>query len=262
MNFVTSAPKPWISPVVLKTIADNILYDAIACDAVKNIPIKDFNEPLIDLLIVNNSRLKPLATFSPKYQNTYDGYSKVREGVYNILVKMLEILPSNIGIAYFEGFRPLSKQKEYFDDKLKEILEIVPDKELAYTEASKHIAPFINNVPPHSTGGAIDITLFAIKDGHEDLMDMGKFDVIFGPNDQQETFSTNTTDVQKENRLLLLEATIKAGFVNYGFEWWHYSYGDNEWAFVKKKKWAIYGSVAAKDDPIRLINKKTYLDSF
>jgi D-alanyl-D-alanine dipeptidase len=178
------------------------------------------------------------------------------------LLTMLKILPPDIGIAYFEGFRPLYKQKEYFDNKLKEILVTIKDKELAYKETSKHVAPFIDNVPPHSTGAAIDMTLFVIKDGQENLLDMGKFDVVFGPNDQQETFSKNTTDVQRKNRLLLLEAATEVGLVNYGFEWWHYSYGDKMWAFVKKKNTSIYGSVAPKDDPITSIDKKTYLDSF
>jgi zinc D-Ala-D-Ala dipeptidase len=91
---------------------------------------------------------------------------------------------------------------------------------------------------------------------------MGKFDVIFGPSNQQETFSENTTDIQRKNRLILLKAATQVGFVNYGFEWWHYSYGDKMWAFVKGKKEAIYGSVVPKSDPIASIDKKSYLDDF
>jgi zinc D-Ala-D-Ala dipeptidase len=253
------APEPWDNPKVPEIVHNNVLYVTIAA---KNIPIKESNEKLVDLLNINNPRIKPLATFNPKYKNTYKEYSKVRLGVYKKLLTMLKLLPPDVGIAYFEGFRPLYKQKEYFDNKLKEILATIKDKELAYKETSKHVAPFIDNVPPHSTGGAIDMTLFVIKDGQEHLMNMGKFDVLFGPNDQQETFSKNTTDVQRKNRLLLLEAATEVGLVNYGFEWWHYSYGDKMWAFVKNKKASIYESVAPKDDSITSIDKKTYLDSF
>jgi D-alanyl-D-alanine dipeptidase len=34
-----------------------------------------------------------------------------------------------------------------------------------------------------------------------------------------------------------------AGFVNYPYEWWHYSYGDRYWAFVKGTRPAIYGGL-------------------
>jgi D-alanyl-D-alanine dipeptidase len=34
------------------------------------------------------------------------------------------------------------------------------------------------------------------------------------------------------------------GFVNYVYEWWHYSYGDKYWGYVKNKT-AIYDTVEA-----------------
>ena len=258
----TSAPGPWSSPTVNEKIYTNILYVPISNDVVKTIPIKDSHEEIVDLLKVDNPRIKPLAGFDPKFQNTYDGYSMIRLGVYKKMLKMLEILPQNVGIAYFEGLRPLYKQKEYFDKKFKEILREVKDKEIAYQETTKHVSPFISNIPTHATGAAIDFTLFFTDDQGEELMDMGKFDVIFGPNDQQETFSENTSPEQRENRLMLLKAATEAGLVNYGFEWWHFSYGDKMWAYVTKQKAAIYGLAVAKNDPILLINKEDYLKSF
>ena len=259
---VENAPKPWSFPKVEQPISDNVLYIPIADSSVKSLPINESGEELIDLLKMNNPRIKPMSAFSLKYQNTYEGFSKVRYGVYEKLLKMLELLPQQFGIAYFEGFRPLHKQKEYFDNKFKEFLVTTNDKELAYQETSKQVSPFIDNIPTHTTGAAIDITLFIIKEGQEELLDMGKFDVISGPNDQQETFSENTTKSQRNNRLLLLAAATNAGLVNYGFEWWHYSYGDKAWAFVKKQKEAIFGLTVPKNDPILSIDKKTYLESF
>lgn len=261
-SFATEAPGPWGTPVVSDDVRANVLYLPIAHDSVKAINIRGSDEELVDLLKINNPRIKPLSNFSPKYKNTYDGYSKVRLGVSKRLLKMLEFLPNHIGIAYFEGLRPLYKQKEYFDKKFKEIFSEVNDKEIAYQETTKHVSPFIDNVPTHATGAAIDITLFFIKDKKEEVIDMGKFDVIFGPNDQQETFSENTTKEQRENRLILLNAATKAGLANYGFEWWHYSYGDRMWAYVTKHKEAIYGLAVAKNDPILSIEKKSYLESF
>jgi D-alanyl-D-alanine dipeptidase len=257
-----TAPKPWSFPIVNEQISSSIMYLPIADDAVKAISIEDSDEELFDLFNTNNSRLKPLATFHTKFNPGYDGYSKIRLGVYEKLLRMLEVLPTSIGIAYFEGFRPLYKQKEYFDEKMRELLLTIKDIEVVYQEAAKQFSPFINNIPTHATGAAIDITLFSITGEQNELLDMGKFDVSFGPNDQQETFSENTTEKQRKNRLILLDTAIKAGLVNYGYEWWHYSYGDKMWAYVKKQKAAIYGLACAKDDPILSIDKETYLKNF
>jgi zinc D-Ala-D-Ala dipeptidase len=257
------APAPWTDTEVSEKISQNVLYLPIADKAVKSIPIEDTEEPLVDLQEINNPRIKPLSSISSKYPNTYEGYSKLRKGLYEKLIVMLNHLPKDIGIAYYEGFRPLSKQKEYFDNKLKETLLTIKDKERAYQETSKSVSPFIDNVPTHCTGAAIDITLFKIAKGKPDaLLDMGEFDTIYGPNNQQETFSINTTPIERKNRLMLLTAAVQAGFVNYGYEWWHYSFGDRAWAYVKGEKSAKYGLAIDKNDPIFSIKKADYLEQF
>ena len=39
---------------------------------------------------------------------------------------------------------------------------------------------------------------------------------------------------------MLLDAMEGAGFVNYGYEWWHYSYGDRYWAYARGESAAVY----------------------
>ncbi|MED4919243.1 M15 family metallopeptidase, partial [Geobacillus thermodenitrificans] len=46
----------------------------------------------------------------------------------------------------------------------------------------------------------------------------------------------------KENRKLLKSIMEKAGFTNYDEEWWHYDYGNQNWA-LKTGNEAIYGGV-------------------
>lgn len=257
-----TAPQSWTTPTVPAIVSTNILYLPISNQAIKQIASEDIQEELVDLLKVNHPRMRPLSTFNARYENTYEGYSKVRYGLYQKLIAMLEKLPNDIGIAYFEGFRPLSKQKEYFDKKFKETLLSIPDKNLAYQETSKLISPFIDNIPTHCTGAAIDLTLFRVSHGKAELLDMGQFDVIFGVNTQQETFSNNTTPLQRANRLLLLKVATESGLVNYGWEWWHYSFGDRAWAYVKGEKYAKYGLAVDKEDPILRMDKQLYLDQF
>lgn len=276
----SEAPRAWLTgPLVNQEISDNVLYLPISHAKVKSIPIVDSEEKLVDMNEFENSRLRPLTSIDNRYQNSYPEFSKVRLGVYKRLLVMLNHLPPNIGIAYWECLRPLAKQKEYFDNKLREVLQEIKDKKLAYKETSRHVSPFIDNVPTHATGAAVDITLFEISDDGVKLLDMGKFDTIFGPNEQQESFSPNTTLKQRENRLILFAAAQASSLntansaetggekqddvlVNYGHEWWHFSYGDKAWAYVKRKTNAIYGLAVAKDDPILQIKLQDYLESF
>ncbi|MBP9752273.1 MAG: hypothetical protein KBD31_00460 [Proteobacteria bacterium] len=255
------AVKAWKEPFVDNDIASNILYNSISSDDLNFIRVTENGEELIDLKNINHPRLKPLSSMDHTILDLDPNCSKVRFGVFKRLLNMLDLLPENIGIAYFEGLRPLYLQKQYFDKKFKEMASIIENAESAYIEASKSVAPFIDNIPPHSTGGAIDMTLYKCVDFNYIPLDMGKFDVTTGEKNQQETFSENTSKEQRINRLLLVNAAIKAGFVNYGFEWWHYSYGDRAWAYVLKKDETLYDMAVSKDDPILLIKKSEYIKS-
>jgi hypothetical protein len=48
-------------------------------------------------------------------------------------------------------------------------------------------------------------------------------------------------DIAKVNGKLLREIMSKHGFLPFNGEWWHFSYGDKEWAFANKKSAALYG---------------------
>ena len=46
------------------------------------------------------------------------------------------------------------------------------------------------------------------------------------------------------NRQLLRACMIMAGFAPYDGEWWHFSYGDREWAKYYNKPHAIYEQIS------------------
>ena len=96
-------------------------------------------------------------------------------------------------------------------------------------ETDKFVAP-IEIVPPHSTGGTVDLTVIG-RNGKP--LDMGtKLDAF---NEKSHTDSKKISVKAVANRKILIKAMSKAGFVNYPAEWWHWSYGDRYWAAVKKK---------------------------
>ncbi|MCL4361784.1 D-alanyl-D-alanine carboxypeptidase family protein [Candidatus Dependentiae bacterium] len=235
---------------------------AIADQCIKQIPIVECGQELVDLRAVNHTRIKVMEdgdlikahTYSEDIDPRCTKHAMIRRGVFEALERMidkLDELASEFGyekgdleIKLFEGLRDLTTQKQLFDSKMKIILQENPDmtEQEAYTETSKWVSPYINNVPVHSTGAAIDIHLWSRK--AQSFCDMGRFNV--GGN-LAPMFSEDATlsDKQKTNRLLFLIAATKAGLTNYLYEFWHFSYGDR-YAFYWREsnpdlKIAIYG---------------------
>jgi zinc D-Ala-D-Ala dipeptidase len=265
-------PEPWSDPRVPQEVIDSVLILPIAHRAIKAIPIADNKEEMIDLATVpagERSSLRPMSDFDDRYKVQYPGASMVRCGLYEKLKAMVAFLQkenekdnrfASIGIAYFEGYRPLFQQLKYFVEEFSRQYQKHGEGRKAYQATARNVSPVVGNVPPHTTGGAIDMTLFVVdKDGKESLLDMGKFDVIFGINDQQETFSPNTTQAQRDNRLLLLRAARAAGLINYGFEWWHFEHGTRAYAYLTGNKPAVYNIFLEKDGPILPTNEEGYI---
>jgi len=72
------------------------------------------------------------------------------------------------------------------------------------------------------------------------------------------TFAGGLSETQKSNRMLLREAMMNAGFAPFNGEWWHFSYGDREWAAFYGKPNAIYSQVEASGKPDREGLKSTH----
>ena len=49
--------------------------------------------------------------------------------------------------------------------------------------------------------------------------------------------------IWNSRRNLLREIMTKFGFAQHPNEWWHFSYGDQLWAWKNKKENAIYGKI-------------------
>jgi D-alanyl-D-alanine dipeptidase len=62
------------------------------------------------------------------------------------------------------------------------------------------------------------------------------------------TNAVGLTSEQRGNRETLVTLMGKAGFMSYPGEWWHYSYGDREWAAYQGLKEAFYGRA---EDPYK-----------
>ncbi len=157
-------------------------------------------------------------------------------------------LPINLRIVLKASVRPLSVQREVFKAELALTKQKHPDwsEGRAYKHTLEYVTDPAVNLPPHASGGTIDIDLW--DERSQAYADMGSpinavDDSSWGDN------TVGLTDDQIKNRLLLRRAMLDAGFANLASEWWHYSYGDQRWAVFYDQPQALYGAVKLDDEP-------------
>ncbi len=240
----------------------------IADPRVKNIPINECENPIVNLYDMKHSRVKVMPEnmllkahahpdhIDPRSDSHPCMRQKVFETTCQVVVELdaltlsmpeLGYKPGDLDIYLFEGWRDIATQKLLFDTKMAQVHAENPDltEEQAYAETSTWVSPYIDNVPAHSTGAAIDIAIWS-NEG-QCFLDMGPFNKggATAPIFSQDP---SLQDHQKNNRLLLLAAATRAGLTNYVYEFWHYSYGDKYACFWRNNEQhieqyhAIYGS--------------------
>ena len=63
------------------------------------------------------------------------------------------------------------------------------------------------------------------------------------------TFSENISPQQLANRMFLHDVMLTEGFVPFYGEWWHFMYGDREWAAFTGENSALYAPVVITVHP-------------
>jgi len=172
-----------------------------------------------------------------------DHFTKVRESVARRLEVARAALPPGIDFLIKEGYRALSHQEESYTFVLNYFRENYPDfsDQRVVEETNKLCAPV--HVAPHPTGAAVDLTLWDTRLNRE--MDLGtKYNA--NPHETDNATFLHAVNISPEaaaNRRILQSVMEGAGFVCYPSEWWHWSYGDRYWAFVRGEGCALYSPV-------------------
>jgi D-alanyl-D-alanine dipeptidase len=209
----------------------------IADPRVLAMTIADNSERLVDL-----RKAAPLVVDQRKGGES-SAYFYCRQGILERLMEAQRLLPKGFRLMIVEAYRSPDLQRKYFNEYLSELTVAHPSwtADQLTTEATKFVAP-PDWVPPHCTGGAVDLTIVD-KSGTE--LDMGTV-LNASPEESDGRCFTNATSlspVAVENRATLIAVMTAAGFVNYPTEWWHWSYGDRYWAFADDAAYAIYGLI-------------------
>ena len=206
------------------------------------IVIKESGDRLINIPSENPR----IITESCYYNRGISGAIKdcyMRQSVYELLIRALSFLPEGYGFKVYDAWRPYEVQRFLYDEQVEKLCGQGLDAEAAGEQAKQFVSyPETDPLKPyvHSTGGAVDLTVIDEK-GCE--LNMGTDFDDFTDLAFTDSFEESAETEIRNNRRLLYNAMIKAGFTNYPSEWWHYDYGDFFWAAETKRKISLFGGI-------------------
>ncbi len=216
-----------------------------------SIPIIECGEPLVKIT------LEKFALESPHpYEKLGAPYGNrspyfLRQGVVDSLMVAqdnLQQLHPNWYIQIFDAYRPIAVQQFMVDYSFQQALQLqgLIETELS-DEQRQEIWQIVYEIwalpsqdektpPPHSTGAAVDVTLV---DDQGKVVDMGS------PIDElskrsHPDYYANSNSLEEinyhNNRQILYNVMIQAGFQRNPREWWHFSLGDQMWAWLNNQR--------------------------
>jgi zinc D-Ala-D-Ala dipeptidase len=217
-----------------------------------NIPIIECGELLVKI---------PLELFAVETPHPYEklgaNYGEhspyfLRESVVKNLIdaqNYLQLLRPGWYIQIFDAYRPVAVQQFMVNYSFAQALQerkLIEDNLSLQQREEVWQAVYeiwavpsldMNTPPPHSTGAAVDITLV---DENGEVVNMGS------PIDEMSERShpdyyVNRNQEYHHRRQLLCDVMLKVGFQRNPREWWHFSFGDQMWAWLCNQPTARYG---------------------
>lgn len=229
------------------------------------IPILECGEPLVPIPLEN------FAVASPHpYQILGANYGE-RSPYYlrKSVLDSLTLAQANLQkhhpgwrIQIFDAYRPVEVQQFMVDYTFAQLVQEQNLNLAELTETQKQkiweqvyefwAVPNLNPTtpPPHSTGAAVDVTL-TLDTGK--IVDMGGEIDEISQRSHPNYYANSTNPLQQQyhfHRQLLYDVMHEAGFQRHLNEWWHFSLGDQMWAWLcnlenpDKPSAARYGRVA------------------
>ena len=223
-----------------------------------SIPIEDCGEPLQALpSALLRMEPHPYMALGAPYGASGNPF-QLRLGVVQRLLdaqqRLIEHDPS-LRLSIFDAWRPIAVQAFMVDHSIAEFcrargVEVCAgdafDQEVAdvgrfWAAPSRDPA----TPPPHSTGAAVDLTLSG-SDGMPLAMG-GEIDAIGAVSEPQHYAGREEADAHcwHQRRQLLADVIEAAGLSQHPNEWWHYSFGDQLWAWRKGEAVARYAEAVS-----------------
>lgn len=215
--------------------------------------IKSVNQkvPLVKLESTDKILVEPNWTIGGDFEGgmyaDYIAEHPEYDGVYvrSELAKRLKHAANNLDDSFRlvirAGHRPIAVQKRLLRECAEDFKQDNPgvtDKE-ALAHARTYVSDPDIELPPHVCGAAVDVDVLDTKTNQ--LLDFGT--KVNDDNEKSSLYYPNLTPEQKANRLMLVTAMVDAGLASCKPEWWHYSYGDQVWAWFYGHKDCLYSPI-------------------
>jgi D-alanyl-D-alanine dipeptidase len=213
----------------------------------QQIPIQECGEPLVPIpadrfMIVSPH---PYQILGAPYgdQSPYYLRQSVLERLVAAQITLQQQCPS-WQIQIFDAYRPIAVQQFMVDSTFCDLVQgqgltvdtLTPQqKHTFYEEVYQFWAPPSSDPatpPPHSTGAAVDVTLI---DQSGQVVDMGSAIDEVSARSYPHHFANHPDAIAQQyhsHRQLLAEVMLQSGFQRHPNEWWHFSFGDQMWAWL------------------------------
>jgi zinc D-Ala-D-Ala dipeptidase len=229
----------------------------------RRVRILECGEEIVDFMTVCPNLLLDVPRFR------YRRETLLRRRVAEMLCEANRRLPPGYRLAIIEGWRPPYIQKRMY----RFVWNRFADEHRDWSHArltrtvNRYTAPMNARVPPpHTTGAAVDLML---ADEQGRIQDHNSPYDAFDPSG----FSLDApglSDRARRTRDILAEAISGTGLTNYPSEYWHWSHGDQGWAYRGGHAHAIFGSVQPEgwvpapedvtDEPLELLERQAERD--
>lgn len=214
---------------------------------VLDMPIQECGEPLVDIRVEKKIEYHPILDS----KEAFKAGTKLRRTVYKKLLKVQKELKKKYGYRFriLGGYRSIKSQVDLFEKYYKINKKEFPNatEQELFDKTKRFVSPLKlpdgrRNVPPHSTGAAVDVE---ILDENGNVVDMG-MEILKWQQVDKDLCKPDCKKISltaQENRKKMANAFYKFDFVGHPTEFWHFSYGDRLWAVCQSRSYAFYDSI-------------------
>lgn len=211
----------------------------------RNIPIKESHNPFV-LFPERGQSVIGVYDILNDSKSTFPQIpvrKTVAEKLFVADQQLKKIHPSyQLMVTY--GYRSMGIQQMYY---LRELEKIQKSNQKISAKTMKEIVHrkiAVPEVAGHPTGGAIDVAIF--DRSKASYCDFGTKLYDLKPRSAY-TLSPYIQDEGMYHRLLLRWVLMNEQFAPFDGEWWHFSYGDKEWAYFYGKPHAIFTQLSESE---------------
>ncbi len=198
-----------------------------------SIPVRDNGDPLVSIGPEFEGKVANYESMRP-----YTGDSiYVRSQLIPMLIsarKVLKTVFPDYDLKVVCGYRHPEIQEKTFASHLEKIQAEDPSLKGDDLKEAVHRFVAVPEVAGHPTGGAVDVM----------LIDSAGNDLNMGTSieDSKDSY-VHSPFIDKDvwhRRQILRTSMLQAGFAPTDSEWWHFSYGDREWAKYYNQSAALF----------------------